>query len=75
MFVEVNLDGMLRGDFKARMDGYAQAVQNGILTPNEARGLENRPMNEFGDQLMIQGATVPISNQLTPKSDGGQNGV
>lgn len=64
-FAELNLDGLLRGDFKTRMEGYAQAVQNGIQTPNEIRKRENLPENEAGGQLMIQGATVPLGAQPT----------
>jgi len=63
-YVEMNVDGLLRGDFKTRMDGYATGVQNGILTPNEARTLENRPKAEGGDKLLIQGATVPLEQQM-----------
>lgn len=59
-FVEFSLDGMLRGDFKTRMEGYAQAIQHAILKPNEARRRENLPEEPEGDVLMIQGATVPI---------------
>lgn len=62
-YVEHNLDGILRGDFKTRMDGMGQAVQNGLLTPNEGRALDNRPPLEGGDKLYIQGATVPLATQ------------
>lgn len=62
-YVEFNLDGLLRGDFKTRMDGYASGIQNGVLTPNEARRQENRPDMEEGSKLMIQGATVPLGSQ------------
>lgn len=77
MYVEMSLDGLMRGDFKTRMDGYATAIQNGVLKPNEARDLENRPSDPDGDFLMIQGATVPIKNnikaeQMTLPLDGGQ---
>lgn len=65
VYAEFNLDGLLRGDFKTRMDGYAQGVQNGILTPNEARELENRPKGAGGDRLYIQGATVPLEQSGT----------
>src|SRR5690606_10632743 len=41
-YAEFNLAGLLRGDFMTRMQGYAQAIQNGVLMPNEARALENR---------------------------------
>jgi HK97 family phage portal protein len=63
-YVEYNLDGLLRGDFKSRMEGYATGIQNGIIKPNEARRQENRPDDAAGDMLMIQGATVPIANQI-----------
>ena len=80
-FVEISLDGMLRGDFKTRMDGYAQAINSGVMKPNEARELENRPPEPDGDYLMIQGATVPIQNQVQQPAggaaagNGGQNGA
>lgn len=64
-FVEFNVDGLLRGDFKTRMEGNARAIQTGQLTPDEARASENRPPMEHGDQLYIQGATVPLGTVLT----------
>ena len=65
-YVEMNVDGLLRGDFKTRMDGYAKAVQNSILKPNEARQRENLPDDPQGDKLLIQGATVPLGSQPAP---------
>lgn len=62
-YVEHNVDGLMRGDFVTRMNGLAQAVQTAILTPNEARALENRPALPNGDDLMIQGATVRLGSQ------------
>ncbi|MBZ9888116.1 phage portal protein [Mesorhizobium sp. BR1-1-3] len=59
-YIEHNLDGLLRGDFVTRMAGLAQGVQNGLITPNEGRALDNRPAMENGDVLYIQGATVPL---------------
>lgn len=69
-YVEMNLDGLLRGDFKTRMDGYAQGVQNGVLKPNEARRRENLPDDPEGDKLMIQGATVPLGSSPAQKQGG-----
>lgn len=68
-FVEHNLDGLMRGDFVSRMSGMASAIQNGVLTPNEGRALDNRPPLAGGDQLMIQGATVPLAGQRNPQGD------
>jgi HK97 family phage portal protein len=64
-YCEHNLDGLLRGDFKTRMEGYARAVQTAQLTPNEVRAKENLPKiaNPAADQLHIQGATVPLGSQ------------
>jgi HK97 family phage portal protein len=62
-FVALNMDGLLRGDFKTRMEGYAQGIQNAVLTPDEARDMENRPKMAGGDRLLIQGATVPLVAQ------------
>jgi phage portal protein BeeE len=59
--VKFNLDGTLRGDFRTRMDGLSTAVQNGLKTPNEARGLLGDAPLAGGEGLMIQSATVPIS--------------
>lgn len=71
-YVEHNLDGLMRGDFVSRMAGMANAIQNGVLTPNEGRALDNRPPLPGGDNLMIQGATVPLSSQPTEPMQGGQ---
>jgi HK97 family phage portal protein len=72
-FVEFNLDGLLRGDFKTRMEGYAQGVQNAILTPDEVRAMENRPAKGGkADDLFIQGATMPVESagqQIQPPAD------
>ena len=64
-FVEMNMDGLMRGDFASRMAGVAAAIQNAVMTPNEARRLENRPDDPAGDVLLIQGATVPLGSQPT----------
>lgn len=63
-YVEHNLDGLLRGDFVSRMTGYGNAIQNGIRTPDEIRGLENLPARGgAADKLYIQGATVELGSQ------------
>ncbi len=62
-YVEHNLDGLMRGDFKSRIEGLARAIQTAQKTPNEARALENMPALPEGDKLYIQGATVPLGQQ------------
>lgn len=67
-FVEFNVDGLLRGDYKTRMEGNSTAIQTGQLTPNEARAMDNREPLAGGDTLLIQGATVPLDGH-TGKED------
>lgn len=69
-YVEHNLDGLLRGDFLSRMQAYSQSVQNAVRTPNEVRALENLPPLPGGDDLLIQGATVPLGSQPKPATQG-----
>jgi HK97 family phage portal protein len=75
VYVEHNLDGLMRGDLLSRMQAHGQAVQNAIRTPNEVRALENLPPKPNGNDLMIQGATVKIGTQPqdtgTPPPDMG----
>lgn len=52
-FVRHNVDGLLRGDFKTRMEGSALAVQWGLSTINERRALENLPAIDGGDSLLV----------------------
>lgn len=68
-YVEINVDGLLRGDFKTRMDGYRTAIQGGINTPNEVREMENWPKKgPEADKLYIQGATVPLGTEPAPSA-------
>lgn len=48
-FVKFNVDGLLRGDFQSRMSGYAIGIQNGFMSPNDVRQLED--MNSIPDSL------------------------
>jgi HK97 family phage portal protein len=52
---------LLRGDLKERMEAYAKGVQNGVITPNEARAREALPPKEFGDEPRVQQQLVPLS--------------
>lgn len=60
LYAEFNLDAYLRADSVSKAEAMAKRVQNGLLTPNEGRALDNRDAKEGGDDLMMQGATVPI---------------
>ncbi len=52
-FVAFNVDGLLRGDFKARTEGYASGITNGWMTRNEARQLENLNPAKGLDKFLV----------------------
>lgn len=63
LYVEFNLDAYLRADSVSKAEQLAKYIQSALITPNEARALDNRPAIDGGDELFIQGATVPLSMQ------------
>ncbi|MBP3658357.1 MAG: phage portal protein [Oscillospiraceae bacterium] len=63
-FAHFNMDGLMRGDYKSRMEGYAIARQNGWMSADDIRDLEN--MNPIGpekggDLYLVNGNMVPIT--------------
>lgn len=69
--VEFDFDALLRADTLSRMQAYREAINTAQLTPNEARAMEGRIALDGGDDLMIQGAMVPIT-QAGRGLDNGQ---
>ena len=64
-FAKFNLDGLLRGDYQSRMNGYAIGRQNGWMSANDIRELENLdriPTEEGGDLYLINGNMLPMKN-------------
>lgn len=65
VFTKFNVEGLLRGDYASRMSGYATAVNNGWMSVNEVRALEQMDMipDESGGNLhMVNGALVRLEN-------------
>lgn len=64
-FVEFNVDGLLRGDYESRMRGYATARQNGWMSANDIRRLENMNLiskEEGGDLYLINGNMAKLED-------------
>ena len=62
-FIKFNLEGLLRGDYQSRMNGYATARQNGWMSANDIRELENLdriPAEDGGDLYLINGNMLPL---------------
>ncbi|MDR6938497.1 HK97 family phage portal protein [Arcanobacterium hippocoleae] len=63
VYVKFNLEGLLRGDYKSRMDGYAVARQNGWMSANDIRELENLDrisIEAGGDLYLVNGNMLPL---------------
>lgn len=63
-FIKFNVDGLLCGDYQSRMQGYATARQNGWMSANDIRELENLdriPAEDGGDLYLINGNMMPLS--------------
>jgi len=63
--IRFNLDGLLRGDYQSRMKGYSIGIQNGFMSPNDIRGLEDMnliPEEEGGNLYFVNGNMVKLKN-------------
>ena len=64
-FIKFNVDGLLRGDYQSRMNGYAVGRQNGWMSANDIRELENLdriPAEEGGDLYLINGNMTKLKD-------------
>lgn len=64
-FVKFNLEGLLRGDYQSRMNGYAIGRQNGWMSANDIRELENLdliPDEDGGNLYLVNGNMLPIKS-------------
>lgn len=61
VMAEFDFDALLRADRAARMDAHNKAINGAVMTSNEARAAENLPPLPGGDQLLVNGNMVPIS--------------
>jgi HK97 family phage portal protein len=80
-FVKFNVEGLLRGDYQSRMSGYATARQNGWMSANDIRELENLDRiseEDGGDLYLVNGNMLPLSKAgafANTQSDGKEDGT
>lgn len=82
-FIKFNVDGLLRGDYQSRMSGYATARQNGWMSANDIRELENLDRifaEDGGDLYLVNGSMTKLSDagvfaqtKETEDKDGSKN--
>ena len=64
-FFKLNVEGLLRGDYASRMNGYATARQNGWMSANDIRELEDLdriPSELGGDLYLVNGNMMPLND-------------
>lgn len=64
-FIKLNVDGLLRGDYQSRMNGYAVGRQNGWFSANDIREMENMnpiPDEQGGNLYLINGAMTKLED-------------
>lgn len=69
-YAKFNVDGLLRGDFATRMQGYATARQNGWMSINDIRELEDMnpiPKEQGGDDYLVNGNMIKANLQKEVK--------
>lgn len=76
-FIKLNVDGLLRGDYQSRMNGYAVGRQNGWFSANDIREMENmNPIldEEGGNLYLVNGAMTKLADAgaFAGANNGGQ---
>ena len=75
-FARFNVEGLLRGDYQSRMNGYAVARQNGWMSANDIRELENLdriPEEAGGDLYLINGNMTKLEDAGLFAGDSSSN--
>jgi HK97 family phage portal protein len=65
VFIRFNLDGLLRGDYQSRMQGYSVGIQNGFFSVNDVRSLEDLNLltdEEGGNLHVLNGNMVKLAD-------------
>lgn len=74
-YFKFNVAVILRADLKTQVDTLCQAISNFLYTPNEARALLDMESKEGGDQLLGNGASIPVQLAGTQYvNDNGKDG-
>ena len=72
-FFKFNVASIMRADMLTQIQALTTAIQNFLYKPNEAREFLDLPTDPYGDVLVGNGATIPLSLVGTQWSGGGDN--
>lgn len=68
-FLRFNIDGLLRGDFQTRMQGYSIGAQAGFLSTNDIRRFEDLRPVDGGDVYRVPLANVDLAAASLVETD------
>lgn len=77
LFSKFSVDALLRGDYKSRMEGYALARQNGWMSANDIRNLEDEDSiseEEGGDAYLANGNLRSLKQLMNASAESTKNG-
>lgn len=75
-FVKFNVDGLMRGDYQSRMQGYSIGRQNGWLSTNDIREMEDlNPISEAdgGNFYLVNGNFTKLKDAGAAYAKAGEN--
>lgn len=75
-FFNFRVDGLMRGNYESRMQGYATGINNGFMSPNDVRKLENMdliPDEDGGNVYMVNGTMMKLSQIGASYGIGGRD--
>lgn len=73
--VKFDFDALTRLDFAKRLEAIGKAIGAGVMTPNEGRALEGRDPKAGGDELLVNGTLIPLTQaRAKPQTTQGANG-
>lgn len=73
-YVSMDMDGLLRGSYKERMEGYKTAIYGGWMSPNMALAKEDEAPYEGGQYFFRSSAYIPVDPETGEELEGARNG-
>lgn len=69
-YVQFDMNGLLRGSYRDRMEGYRIGVLTGFLSPNDVRAKEDMAPYEGGDMFLRPSAYIPVDPETGDEMEG-----
>lgn len=70
MYIQFDLNGLLRGDYKSRMEGYRVGILSGMFSPNDCLSFEDMPPYEGGEVKFRPAAYIPVDPETGAELEG-----